>query len=102
VDGADGPDVVIDGIGGAPAGDADVYCGMAGTVGRFIVPMLAAGSGRVPGAVVAALRRARLGAVSGADRRRDGRVRDPGATRRRRAAGGARVISGRGGRDRAR
>ena len=46
LDGADGPDVVIDGIGGAPAGDADVYCGMAGTVGRFIVPMLAAGSGR--------------------------------------------------------
>ena len=46
VDGSDGPDLVVDGIRGAPSGSADVYCGMAGTVGRFIVPMLAAGSGR--------------------------------------------------------
>jgi 3-phosphoshikimate 1-carboxyvinyltransferase len=63
VDVADGPDVVIDGIGGAPAGDADVYCGMAGTVGRFIVPMLAAGSGRFTVDAHPQLRRRPLGPV---------------------------------------
>jgi 3-phosphoshikimate 1-carboxyvinyltransferase len=62
-DGADGPDLVIDGIGGAPAGDADVYCGMAGTVGRFIVPMLAAGSGRFTVDAHPQLRRRPLGPV---------------------------------------
>ena len=36
----------VHGIGGAPRGDAAVHCEMAGTVGRFIVPMLAAGHGR--------------------------------------------------------
>jgi 3-phosphoshikimate 1-carboxyvinyltransferase len=46
LDGDDGPDWVVDGLGGAPQGEAEVDCGMAGTVGRFLVPMLAAGSGR--------------------------------------------------------
>jgi 3-phosphoshikimate 1-carboxyvinyltransferase len=63
VDGADGPDAVIDGIGGAPTGDADVYCGMAGTVGRFIVPMLAAGAGRFTVDAHPQLRRRPLGPV---------------------------------------
>jgi 3-phosphoshikimate 1-carboxyvinyltransferase len=66
VDGADGvggAEIMIDGIGGAPAGDADVYCGMAGTVGRFIVPMLAAGSGRFTVDAHPQLRRRPLGPV---------------------------------------
>lgn len=47
--GAEGEEVVVDGLGGAPvaAGDGSaVDCGMAGTVGRFLVPVLAAGRGR--------------------------------------------------------
>src|ERR1700689_1599623 len=63
VNGSDGPDLTIDGIGGAPAGDADVYCGMAGTVGRFIVPMLAAGTGRFTVDAHPQLRRRPLGPV---------------------------------------
>ena len=63
VDGPDGPDLVIDGIGGPPTGDADVYCGMAGTVGRFIVPMLAAGAGRFTVDAHPQLRRRPLGPV---------------------------------------
>ncbi|HLI59420.1 MAG TPA: 3-phosphoshikimate 1-carboxyvinyltransferase [Solirubrobacteraceae bacterium] len=47
---ASGQAVVVDGLGGpprAPAGEAVVVdCGMAGTVGRFLVPVLAAGEGR--------------------------------------------------------
>jgi 3-phosphoshikimate 1-carboxyvinyltransferase len=62
-DGAGGLDAVIDGIGGAPAGDANVYCGMAGTVGRFIVPLLAAGSGRFAVDAHPQLRRRPLGPV---------------------------------------
>ncbi len=54
---------MVDGIGGAPTGDADVYCGMAGTVGRFIVPMLAAGSGRFTVDAHPQLRRRPLGPV---------------------------------------
>jgi 3-phosphoshikimate 1-carboxyvinyltransferase len=49
VPGADGEEVVVDGLGGPPvaAGDGSaVDCGMAGTVGRFLVPVLAAGRGR--------------------------------------------------------
>jgi 3-phosphoshikimate 1-carboxyvinyltransferase len=41
---------VIDGLGGAPRGGSadqplDLWCGMAGTVGRFLVPVCAAGDG---------------------------------------------------------
>lgn len=49
VPGSDGKEVVVDGLGGPPvaAGDGSaVDCGMAGTVGRFLVPVLAAGCGR--------------------------------------------------------
>jgi 3-phosphoshikimate 1-carboxyvinyltransferase len=63
VDGPNGPELEVDGIGGAPAGDAEVYCGMAGTVGRFIVPMLAAGSGRFTVDAHPQLRRRPLGPV---------------------------------------
>ena len=36
----------VGGLGGPPSGDAEVYCGMGATVGRFLVPMLAAGHGQ--------------------------------------------------------
>ncbi len=36
----------VGGLAGPPTGDASIWCGMAGTVGRFLLPMLAAGEGR--------------------------------------------------------
>jgi 3-phosphoshikimate 1-carboxyvinyltransferase len=54
---------IVDGIGGAPRGDADVYCGMGATVGRFLVPMVAAGSGRFALDAHPQLRRRPLGPV---------------------------------------
>jgi 3-phosphoshikimate 1-carboxyvinyltransferase len=63
VDGDDGPDWVVDGLGGAPRGEAAVDCGMAGTVGRFLVAMLAAGSGRFTVDAHPQLRRRPLGPV---------------------------------------
>jgi len=74
VDGSDGPDMAIDGIGGAPAGDAELYCGMAGTVGRFIVPMLAAGVGRFTVDAHPQLRRRPLGPVLAALRAQGTRI----------------------------
>jgi 3-phosphoshikimate 1-carboxyvinyltransferase len=74
VDGPDGPDLVIDGIGGPPTGDANVYCGMAGTVGRFIVPMLAAGAGRFTVDAHPQLRRRPLGPVLAALRAQGARI----------------------------
>lgn len=53
----------LDGLGGAPSGPARVYCGMGATVGRFLVPMLAAGSGRFSVDAHAQLRRRPLGPV---------------------------------------
>jgi 3-phosphoshikimate 1-carboxyvinyltransferase len=53
----------IAGLGGPPNGDADVYCGMGATVGRFLVPMLAAGQGRFEVDAHAQLRRRPLGPV---------------------------------------
>lgn len=38
-------DWAVDGLGDAPSSDARVWCGMAGTVARFVLPMLAAGEG---------------------------------------------------------
>ena len=35
----------VGGLGGAPRGRAEVWCGMAGTVARFLAPVLAAGQG---------------------------------------------------------
>jgi 3-phosphoshikimate 1-carboxyvinyltransferase len=61
--GGDGPVCDVDGIGGAPRGPADVQCAMAGTVGRFIVPMLAAGHGRFTVDGHPQLRRRPLGPV---------------------------------------
>lgn len=63
-----GPDdVVVEGLGGppgAPAGETvAVDCGMAGTVGRFLVPVLAAGSGRFAVDGHPQLRRRPLGPV---------------------------------------
>lgn len=38
--------VTVGGLGSAPRGDATLWCGQAGTVGRFLVPVCAAGTGR--------------------------------------------------------
>lgn len=53
----------VQGLSGPPHRDAAVYCGMAGTVGRFLVPMLAAGEGRFEVDAHAQLRRRPLGPV---------------------------------------
>ena len=53
----------VDGLGGPPRGDAQVWCGMAGTVGRFLVPMLASGSGTFVVDADPQLRRRPLGPV---------------------------------------
>jgi 3-phosphoshikimate 1-carboxyvinyltransferase len=66
VDGADGDDVSVRGLGGPPAAAAAgtaVDCGMAGTVGRFLVPVLAAGSGQFAVDGHPQLRRRPLGPV---------------------------------------
>jgi 3-phosphoshikimate 1-carboxyvinyltransferase len=54
---------VIEGLGGPPTGPEEVYCGMGATVGRFLVPMLAAGRGRFAVDAHAQLRRRPLGPV---------------------------------------
>jgi 3-phosphoshikimate 1-carboxyvinyltransferase len=41
----DAGDWAVEGLGGPPRGDAQLWCGMAGTVARFLLPMLAAGHG---------------------------------------------------------
>ncbi len=51
----------IEGLAGPPRSDAQVWCGMAGTVGRFLVPILAAGSGRFTVDAHPQLRRRPLG-----------------------------------------
>ncbi|HEX3616714.1 MAG TPA: 3-phosphoshikimate 1-carboxyvinyltransferase [Solirubrobacteraceae bacterium] len=54
---------VVEGLGGAPTGPEEVYCGMGATVGRFLVPMLAAGRGRFAVDAHPQLRRRPLGPV---------------------------------------
>jgi 3-phosphoshikimate 1-carboxyvinyltransferase len=67
VAGTDGEDVTIEGIGGPPtaalsaAAGTAVDCGMAGTAGRFLVPVLAAGTGRFAVDAHPQLRRRPLG-----------------------------------------
>jgi 3-phosphoshikimate 1-carboxyvinyltransferase len=51
----------VGGLAGPPTGDASVWCGMAGTVGRFLLPMLAAGEGRFAVDAHPQLRRRPLG-----------------------------------------
>lgn len=53
----------VEGLGGPPTGTEEVYCGMGATVGRFLVPMLAAGRGRFAVDAHAQLRRRPLGPV---------------------------------------
>ncbi len=53
----------VGGLGRPPSGYAEVYCGMGATVGRFLVPMLAAGQGRFEIDAHAQLRRRPLGPV---------------------------------------
>jgi 3-phosphoshikimate 1-carboxyvinyltransferase len=63
----DGADWLVDGLGSAPGGGGDtaveIWCGMAGTAGRFLVPMLAAGRGRFIVDAHEQLRRRPLGPV---------------------------------------
>jgi len=54
---------VIEGLSGPPTGPEEVYCGMGATVGRFLVPMLAAGRGRFEVDAHSQLRRRPLGPV---------------------------------------
>jgi 3-phosphoshikimate 1-carboxyvinyltransferase len=54
---------VVDGLGRPPQGPAEVYCGMGATVGRFLVPMLAAGEGAFEIDAHPQLRRRPLGPV---------------------------------------
>lgn len=60
---ADGLRWVVDGLGRPPQGPAEVYCGMGATVGRFLVPMLAAGEGAFEIDAHPQLRRRPLGPV---------------------------------------
>lgn len=61
---ADGSAVwTVGGLAGPPTGDASVWCGMAGTVGRFLLPMLAAGEGRFALDADPQLQRRPLGAL---------------------------------------
>ena len=53
----------VTGLGGPPSGDAEVYCGMGATVGRFLLPMLAAGHGQFAVDAHPQLRRRPLGPV---------------------------------------
>lgn len=63
------PAWIIRGLGGPPSGEARVWCGMAGTVARFLVPMLAAGCGTFSVDAHPQLRRRPLGPVLDALRR---------------------------------
>ncbi len=54
---------LIEGLGAPPTGPEEIYCGMGATVGRFLVPMLAAGRGRFAVDAHAQLRRRPLGPV---------------------------------------
>jgi 3-phosphoshikimate 1-carboxyvinyltransferase len=58
-----GPRWIVDGLGAPPHGPAEVYCGMGATVGRFLVPMLAAGTGSFEIDAHPQLRRRPLGPV---------------------------------------
>jgi 3-phosphoshikimate 1-carboxyvinyltransferase len=54
---------VVEGLGGPPNGHEEVHVGMGATVGRFVVPMLAAGGGRFQVDAHPQLRRRPLGPV---------------------------------------
>jgi 3-phosphoshikimate 1-carboxyvinyltransferase len=54
---------LVEGLGGPPNGHAELHVGMGATVGRFLVPMLAAGGGRFAIDAHAQLRRRPLGPV---------------------------------------
>ncbi|HET9074481.1 MAG TPA: 3-phosphoshikimate 1-carboxyvinyltransferase [Solirubrobacteraceae bacterium] len=56
-------ELLVSGLGGPPRGPAEVFCGMAGTVGRFLVPVLAAGEGHFHVDAHLQLRRRPLGPV---------------------------------------
>ncbi len=64
----------VEGLGGPPSGQAQVYCGMGATVGRFLVPMLAAGSGSFSLDAHQQLRRRPLGPVLAALRQQGARI----------------------------
>jgi 3-phosphoshikimate 1-carboxyvinyltransferase len=59
-------ELLVGGLGGPPTHPASLYCGMGGTVGRFLLPMVAAGTGRFALDAHPQLRRRPLGTVLGA------------------------------------
>jgi 3-phosphoshikimate 1-carboxyvinyltransferase len=76
-EGEEGEDLIVEGLGGPPvaeAGQTAVDCGMAGTVGRFLVPVLAAGRGRFAVDGHPQLRRRPLGPLLAALRAQGARV----------------------------
>jgi 3-phosphoshikimate 1-carboxyvinyltransferase len=58
-----GGELLVGGLAGPPTQSASLYCGMAGTVGRFLLPMLASGSGHFELDAHPQLRRRPLGPV---------------------------------------
>jgi 3-phosphoshikimate 1-carboxyvinyltransferase len=56
-------ELLVGGLAGPPTHSASLYCGMAGTVGRFLLPVLAAGAGRFEVDSHPQLRRRPLGPV---------------------------------------
>jgi 3-phosphoshikimate 1-carboxyvinyltransferase len=65
---------VVDGLAGPPRGGAEVWCGMAGTVARFLAPALAAGHGSFALDADPQLRRRPLGPVLAALRAQGARI----------------------------
>jgi 3-phosphoshikimate 1-carboxyvinyltransferase len=84
---ADGKDLVVDGLAGPPRGPASIDCRMAGTVARFLVPVLAAGSGSFVVDAHPQLRRRPLGPVLEALRRQGASVEGDALPLRIRAVG---------------
>ncbi len=56
-------ELLVGGLSGPPTESASLYCGMGGTVGRFLLPMVAAGQGRFALDAHPQLRRRPLGTV---------------------------------------
>ncbi len=56
-------ELLVGGLAGPPTQPASLYCGMGGTVGRFLLPMVAAGQGRFELDAHPQLRRRPLGTV---------------------------------------
>lgn len=67
-------ELLVGGLAGPPTSSASLYCGMSGTVGRFLLPMVAAGTGDFALDAHPQLRRRPLGTVLDALRAQGARV----------------------------